>query len=125
MEGVNGSCLVRNLSTHLAANEKIAQNLLLHSEANRRVAETPLNKRSSRSHAIFTIQLASRKHNSDVIVRYACINFRPFYNFSTAYSKVLYLSESCIYMLDASFRYCSDLLLQTDFLGDMGDLSLV
>ena len=28
MEGSKGSCIIKNLSTHLAANERVAQNLL-------------------------------------------------------------------------------------------------
>lgn len=36
-------------------------------ELNRKVAETAMNNRSSRSHAVFTVYLSSRK--GDVIVR--------------------------------------------------------
>lgn len=58
----------RNLSTHLAANEKVAQSLLFQGRTNRKVAETPMNKRSSRSHAVFTIHLTARQKGSPVIV---------------------------------------------------------
>lgn len=70
-EGPNGTAVVRNLSAHLAANEQVAQSLLLQGQGNRSVAETPMNKRSSRSHAVFTLQLTSRKNQSDTIIRYS------------------------------------------------------
>ena len=38
-------------------------------QANRKIAETPMNQRSSRSHAVFTIYLSAKKKNSDVIVK--------------------------------------------------------
>ncbi|XP_067655828.1 kinesin heavy chain-like [Haliotis asinina] len=68
-EGTGGSCLLRNLSIHLAASEEIAQSLLLQGQTNRRVAETPVNQRSSRSHAVFSIYLTAKRPDSDVIVR--------------------------------------------------------
>ena len=68
-EGPRGSAIIRNLTAHLAANEEVAQSLLLQGQANRRVAETPMNQRSSRSHAVFTIQLTAKKNNEDVISR--------------------------------------------------------
>ncbi|XP_005096040.1 kinesin heavy chain [Aplysia californica] len=68
VEGPQGSCILRGLSLHLAANEEIAQMLLLQGQANRKVAETPVNMRSSRSHAVFTVYLQARKHDSDVMV---------------------------------------------------------
>lgn len=68
VEGPRGSCILRGLSLHLAANEEIAQMLLLQGQANRKVAETPVNQRSSRSHAVFTVYLQVRKHDSDVLV---------------------------------------------------------
>ena len=67
--GPQGSTLIRNLSAHLAATEQIAQTLLLQGQANRSVAETPMNKRSSRSHAVFTLQLTAKKNQSDIITR--------------------------------------------------------
>ena len=77
MEGTKGTCLIRNLSSHLAANEDVAQSLLLQGQANRKVAETPMNQRSSRSHAVFTITLAAKKQNAEIIMRwvnlYKCI----------------------------------------------------
>jgi hypothetical protein len=60
---------VKNLSSHLAASEAVAQSLLLQGQANRKVAETPMNQRSSRSHAVLTLQLTSRKTGSDIITR--------------------------------------------------------
>ena len=93
VEGPKGSCLIRNLSTHFTKNEEQAQSwlqqgfnarhtevrsTLLHVEephkhflgqANRKIAETPMNQRSSRSHAVFTIYLSAKKKNSDVIVK--------------------------------------------------------
>ncbi|CAG5118969.1 unnamed protein product [Candidula unifasciata] len=68
VEGPRGSCIFRGLSLHLAANEEIAQMLLLQGQANRKVAETPVNQRSSRSHAVFTVYLQVRKHDSDVLL---------------------------------------------------------
>ncbi|BFZ05212.1 hypothetical protein BsWGS_08251 [Bradybaena similaris] len=68
VEGPRGSCIFRGLSLHLAANEEIAQMLLLQGQANRKVAETPVNQRSSRSHAVFTVYLQVRKNNSDVLL---------------------------------------------------------
>ena len=96
VEGPKGSCLIRNLSTHITKNEEQAQSwlqqgfnahhtevrsILLHvhvdepnkynilGQANRKIAETPMNQRSSRSHAVFTIYLSAKKKNSDVIVK--------------------------------------------------------
>ncbi|XP_076451124.1 uncharacterized protein LOC143287006 [Babylonia areolata] len=70
-EGSNGACTVRNLSVHLAPSEDVASALLLQGQANRKVAETPVNQRSSRSHAVFTLYLAARKRDrsSDIITR--------------------------------------------------------
>ncbi|XP_055900649.1 uncharacterized protein LOC106053636 isoform X2 [Biomphalaria glabrata] len=68
VEGPRGSCILRGLSLHLAANEEIAQMLLYQGQANRKVAETPVNQRSSRSHAVFTVYLQVRKHESEVLV---------------------------------------------------------
>ena len=69
VEGSSGMCVVRNLSNHLAASEDVAQSLLLQGQANRKVAATAIHDRSSRSHAVFTIQLTSKKMDSDTIVR--------------------------------------------------------
>ncbi|KAH9490020.1 Kinesin- protein 6 [Bulinus truncatus] len=68
VEGPRGSCILRGLSLHLAANEEIAQMLLFQGQTNRKVAETPVNQRSSRSHAVFTVYLQVRKHESEVLV---------------------------------------------------------
>ncbi|KAK7491439.1 hypothetical protein BaRGS_00017268 [Batillaria attramentaria] len=69
MEGASGTCQIRNLSFHLAPSEDVAHALLLQGQANRKVAETPVNQRSSRSHAVFTIYLSTRKPQSDIITR--------------------------------------------------------
>ena len=69
VEGPSGSVVVRNLSSHLAASEDVAQSLLLQGQANRRVAATAVHDRSSRSHAVFTIQLSTKKVDSDTVVR--------------------------------------------------------
>ncbi|KAL3841622.1 hypothetical protein ACJMK2_019736 [Sinanodonta woodiana] len=68
-EGLSGSWVIRNLSMHLAASEEVAQSLLLQGEANRKVAATTVHDRSSRSHAVFTIQLIAKKPDSDTFVR--------------------------------------------------------
>jgi kinesin family protein 6/9 len=59
----------KNLSFHLAANEEVARSLLFQGRTNRKVAETPMNKRSSRSHAVFTIYLTSKPKDSPVTVQ--------------------------------------------------------
>ncbi|KAJ8298689.1 hypothetical protein KUTeg_022749 [Tegillarca granosa] len=69
LEGQQGIWVVRNLSVHYAASEEVAQNLLIQGQANRRVAATTVHDRSSRSHAVFTIQLSSKKPGSDIIVK--------------------------------------------------------
>ncbi|XP_072028607.1 uncharacterized protein [Amphiura filiformis] len=69
IDGPHNSCIIRNLSTHLAADERVAQSLLLQGQSNRKVAETPSNQRSSRSHAIFSIYLTARDKDSDAITR--------------------------------------------------------
>ncbi|XP_071955175.1 uncharacterized protein [Antedon mediterranea] len=66
-DGPGKTCIIRNLSTHLAADENIAQNLLHQGRLSRRVAETPMNQRSSRSHAIFTIYVTAHDKKSDII----------------------------------------------------------
>ena len=38
-------------------------------QTNRKVAETPMNQRSSRSHAVFTIYLSAKQPDADVIVK--------------------------------------------------------
>ncbi|KAK3594078.1 hypothetical protein CHS0354_040846 [Potamilus streckersoni] len=69
LEGPSGSWVIRNLSMHLAASEEVAQSLLLQGEANRKVAATTVHDRSSRSHAVFTIQLTAKNPDSDTFVR--------------------------------------------------------
>ncbi|XP_071503220.1 kinesin-like protein KIF6, partial [Diadema antillarum] len=68
-DGPNDSCLVRNLSVHLAADERVAQSLLLQGQATRKVAETPMNQRSSRSHAVFTIYLKARAKGATTVTK--------------------------------------------------------
>ena len=97
VEGAKGSCIVRNLSTHLAATEDVAQNLLLQGQANRKVAETPMNQRSSRSHAVFSIQLTAKKHGSDVITKYVCTIFL-LKNCDERKNVTMPLSQTCDYL---------------------------
>ncbi|XP_050411231.1 kinesin-like protein KIF6 [Patella vulgata] len=69
VEGLEGLFVMRNLSLHIAANEQVAQCLLLQGQSNRKVAETPVNQRSSRSHGVVTIHLTCKAKGSDIIVR--------------------------------------------------------
>lgn len=69
VEGADGNVKVKNLSVHLAANEEVAQNLLFQGRMNRKVAETSMNIKSSRSHAIFTIVLTATAPGSEIIIR--------------------------------------------------------
>ena len=69
VEGPHGSCILPNLSLHIGGDEEVAQMLLFQGQANRKVAETPVNMRSSRSHAVFTVYLQARKHDSEVMTR--------------------------------------------------------
>lgn len=61
-------------------------------ELNRKVAETAMNNRSSRSHAVFTVYLSSRK--GDLVVRYAFLKYSAKYN--TMLSK---RNRSCHYLI--------------------------
>lgn len=70
MEGPDGNVKVKNLSVHLAANEEVAQNLLFQGRMNRKVAETSMNMKSSRSHAVFTIMLTATAPGSEIITKY-------------------------------------------------------
>lgn len=63
--------MVRNLSTHLAANEEVALSLLFQGSTCRKVAETSMNQCSSRSHSIFSITLTTRGLGSEVVTRSA------------------------------------------------------
>lgn len=95
MDGPQGTAVVKNLSFHAVNTEEAAQALLaqgtdllkliyilitwllsesvttyvlfLIGEMNRKVAETAMSNRSSRSHAVFTVYLSSRK--GDLLVR--------------------------------------------------------
>ena len=49
--------LIKGLTKHSVANEEEAFNLLFEGESNRRVSEHQINKRSTRSHCIFTISV--------------------------------------------------------------------
>ena len=69
VEGAEGNVKVKNLSVHLAANEEVAQNLLFQGRMNRKVAETSMNMKSSRSHAVFTIMLTTTTAGSEIITR--------------------------------------------------------
>ena len=63
----DGHFIPHNLTSHLAADEQIAQHLLLQGSLSRRVASTTMNIQSSRSHAVFTIMLTSKVVGSDTI----------------------------------------------------------
>ncbi|XP_076114042.1 uncharacterized protein LOC143082305 isoform X1 [Mytilus galloprovincialis] len=69
LEGTGGVWVVRNLSVHKAPTEEIAQQLLQQGQLNRKVAATSVHDRSSRSHAVFTIQMTSKKPGSDTLLR--------------------------------------------------------
>jgi len=58
---------IRNLSTHQAASEEDALNLLFIGDTNRVVSETPKHDASTRSHCVFMIQINSRSHDGDKI----------------------------------------------------------
>ncbi len=68
-EGPGGRIVVRNLSSHLAATEEVAQSLLFQGSTCRKVAETSMNQCSSRSHSIFTVTLTTKTPNAEVITR--------------------------------------------------------
>ena len=63
----DGQFIPHNLTSHLAADEQIAQHLLLQGSLSRKVASTTMNMQSSRSHAVFTIMLTSKVIDSDTI----------------------------------------------------------
>ena len=63
----DGQFVTHNLTCHLAADEQIAQHLLLQGSLSRKVASTTMNIHSSRSHAVFTIMLTSKVIDSDTI----------------------------------------------------------
>ncbi|XP_067928341.1 kinesin-1 heavy chain-like [Watersipora subatra] len=67
VDGPQGAAVVKNLSILSMNTEEVAQSLLAQGELNRKVAETAMNNRSSRSHAVFTVYLSSRK--GDMLVR--------------------------------------------------------
>ena len=60
LKHVPGSTIVKGLTTHIATNEEEALNLLFEGETNRSISEHELNKKSTRSHCIFTIHVESR-----------------------------------------------------------------
>ena len=68
-EGPRGDMFVRNLSSHLAATEEVAQSLLFQGSTCRKVAETSMNQCSSRSHTIFSIILTAQSPGCEVITR--------------------------------------------------------
>jgi kinesin family protein 6/9 len=61
----NGEFHLSNLSMHLANNEEEALNYLFLGDTNRRVAETPMNDVSSRSHCIFMVKMMMTQPGSD------------------------------------------------------------
>uniref|UniRef100_A0A8C4NJK3 Kinesin-like protein n=1 Tax=Eptatretus burgeri TaxID=7764 RepID=A0A8C4NJK3_EPTBU len=67
MEDMEQNIHLKNLSLHQASNEEEALNLLFLGDTNRMVAETPMNQASTRSHCIFTVNLASHEPSSSTI----------------------------------------------------------
>lgn len=65
-----GGIFIKGLSTHLCNNEEDALNSLFEGETNRTISEHQLNKSSSRSHCIFTLNVESksRVESSEKIV---------------------------------------------------------
>ncbi|BFZ16093.1 hypothetical protein BsWGS_19131 [Bradybaena similaris] len=68
-EGLQESYMLRGLTLHQAASEDVALMLLRQGQANRKIAETPTNQRSSRSHAVFTVYLQARRRDSKVTLK--------------------------------------------------------
>eukprot|EP00761_Pharyngomonas_kirbyi_P010012 gb/GECH01010030.1/.p1 GENE.gb/GECH01010030.1/~~gb/GECH01010030.1/.p1 ORF type:complete len:668 (+),score=126.94 gb/GECH01010030.1/:1-2004(+) len=64
-----GHFFFNNLSRRSSRSEEDALNLLFLGGLNRVVRETALNERSTRSHCIFTINISSKKHGSDIVRR--------------------------------------------------------
>ncbi|XP_064621480.1 kinesin-like protein KIF6 [Lineus longissimus] len=69
MEDADQNIHLKNLSTHTAASEEDALNLLFLGDTNRMIAETPMNQASTRSHCIFTIHIMSRETGSATVKR--------------------------------------------------------
>lgn len=69
MEDENGNFHLRNLSSHRAATEEEALNLLFLGDTNRAISETAMNQASSRSHCLFTVYLEARQVGSDKVLR--------------------------------------------------------
>ncbi|KAK9868874.1 hypothetical protein WJX84_006396 [Apatococcus fuscideae] len=69
MEDDDGAAHMRNLSSHRAASEEDALNLLFLGDTNRTISETPLNQASSRSHCIFTVTIESRRPGEPMVRR--------------------------------------------------------
>lgn len=63
----DGNFVTHNLTSHLAADEDIAQHLLLQGSLSRKVASTTMNIHSSRSHAVYTLMLTSKVIDSDTM----------------------------------------------------------
>ena len=63
----DGNFVTHNLTSHLAADEHIAQHLLLQGSLSRKVASTTMNIQSSRSHAVYTLMLTSKVIDSDIM----------------------------------------------------------
>ena len=69
-EDSRGNVVVKGLSKHQVANEEEAFNLLFEGESNRTVSEHQLNKASTRSHCIFTInvEMKSKIESSEKVL---------------------------------------------------------
>ncbi|XP_069578414.1 kinesin-like protein KIF6 [Brachyistius frenatus] len=69
MEDTEQNIHLRNLSLQQSANEEEALNLLFLGDTNRMIAETPMNRASTRSHCIFTVHLCRREPGSATLQR--------------------------------------------------------
>ncbi len=69
-EDAKGNIIVKGLSKHMVNNEEEAFNLLFEGESNRTIAEHQLNKESTRSHCVFTmnIEMKSKVESSEKVL---------------------------------------------------------
>ena len=69
LEDNDGNFVMKNLSLHSVATEEEAMEFLFMGDTNRTVAETSMNRASSRSHCLFLLHIEQRIVGSDVIKR--------------------------------------------------------
>jgi kinesin family protein 6/9 len=69
LEDEGGNIHLKNLAMYMAPTEEEALNYLFLGDTNRAIAETAMNKASSRSHCIFTISAEGRRTGSDTVTR--------------------------------------------------------